>query len=173
MEERRTITRINSANPCGTDVSNDIKFIRDTEWTKDELMNANRLYFKSTAGYSKTGFYIIDDSVLEKAGKPKHMEGLGWHYSHSKSRTICGHCIVSSHYRYGEISFPYDFAMYRTETEARESKTEFKTKIDIAEEFIDTFEPFSNEKVYVLIDSWYASKEILASAQARNFKVIW
>jgi len=156
----------------GTDVSNDIKFIRNTEWTKDELMNANRLYFKSTAGYSKTGFYIIDDSVLEKAGKPKHMEGLGWHYSHSKSKTICGHCIVSSHYRYGEISFPYDFAMYRTEAEARKSKTEFKTKIDIAKEFIDTFEPFSNEKVYVLIDSWYTSKEILASAEARNFKVI-
>jgi hypothetical protein len=133
-------------------------------------MSENRHYFKRVANYSKIGFYIIDDSALEKAGKPKHMEGLGWHYSHSKAKTICGHCIVSSQYRYGNISFPYDFEMYRTKAESR--RTEFRTKIDIAKEFIDTFEPFSDEKVYVLIDSWYTSKEILASANAKGYKVI-
>ncbi|HPC43022.1 MAG TPA: hypothetical protein PLD91_19055, partial [Spirochaetota bacterium] len=83
IEGRRTVSRINSNTINGTDVSNDIKFIRDAAWTKDELMNANREYCKGVVSYSGIGFYIIDDSVLEKAGKPKHMEGLGWHYSHS------------------------------------------------------------------------------------------
>jgi len=172
LDGRRTITRINGNEEKRTDVSNTIKFIRDTDWTKDELMAENRRYFKITAPKSKTGFFIIDDSVLEKAGKPKHMEGLGWHYSHSKGKTTCGHCLVSTHYRYGGVSFPYGFAMYRTEREAKGSGAEFKTKIDIAREFIDTFERFADEKVYVLMDSWYTSKEVLSSARARNFEVI-
>jgi SRSO17 transposase len=155
-----------------TDVSNTIKYIRDTSWTKDELMNENRRYFKSIAPTATIGFFIIDDSVLEKDGKPKHMEGLGWHYSHSKGKTVCGHCIVSSHYRYGDISFPYNFKTYRTESEAKKSKIQFKTKIDIARELIEGFKPFSNEKVYVLIDSWYTSKEILVSAKAKGCEVI-
>lgn len=172
LEGRRTISRINSNTVGGADVSNDIKFIRDTDWTKDDLMNENRHYCKGIAAYSNIGFYIIDDSVLEKEGRPKHMEGLGWHYSHSKTKTICGHCMVSSQYRYSNISFPYDFEMYRTEKESRKAATKFRTKIDIAKEFIEEFEPFSDEKVYILIDSWYTSKEILASANTKGYKVI-
>ena len=169
LDGRRTITRINGNVEDTADVSNTIKFIRDTPWTKDELMAENRRFFKTRAKKTNIGFYIIDDSVLEKAGKPKHMEGLGWHYSHSKGRVIYGHSIVSSHYRYGDVSFPYSFEMYRSEKEA---EGEFKTKIDIAKGFIDTFEPFSDEKVYVLIDSWYTSKEVLISAKSRDFDVI-
>ncbi len=47
------------------------------------MMNANREYCKGVVSYSGIGFYIIDDPVLEKTGKPKYMEGFGWHYSHS------------------------------------------------------------------------------------------
>jgi len=126
----------------------------------------------SIAGDSDVGFFIIDDSVLEKAGRPKHIEGLGWHYSHSKKRAIYGHCIVSSQYRYGNISFPCDFEMYRTESEAKKSKIEFKTKIDIAKQLIENFKPFGNEKIYTLIDSWYTSKEIIRTAKEKNFEII-
>jgi hypothetical protein len=172
LEGRRTISRINENSIERTDVSNDIKFIRDTSWTKDELMEAQRRYFHSNVKPVSESFYIIDDSVLEKAGKPKHIEGLGWHYSHSRGRVIHGHSIVSSHYRVGTVSFPYDFAFYRSEQEAWKERLEFKTKLDIARDFIERFVPFFNEKVYILIDSWYTSKEILATAKSRNYEVI-
>lgn len=172
LEGRRTISRINDNILDGTDVSNDIKFIRDTAWTKDELLGKQRQYFRNIAQPAEVGFYIIDDSVLEKGGKPKHMEGLGWHYSHSKSRVIYGHCIVSSQYRVGQVSFPYDFEFYRTEKDAKKEKAEFKTKIAIAQEFIENFTPFFNEKTHILIDSWYTSKEIIATAQSGGFNII-
>lgn len=37
----------------------------------------NRDYRKSIAKKSDAGFLIIDDTVIEKQGKPKKMEGLG------------------------------------------------------------------------------------------------
>lgn len=166
------MARINGAALTRTDASNDIKFIRDTQWKKDDLMRENRGYLKGVVPYSKIGMYIIDDSVLEKAGKPKRMEGLGWHYSHSKGRPIWGHCIVSSQYRYGDVSFPYNFEMYRTEKESKKAGVRFKTKIEIAKEFIEEFEPFGDEKVYALMDSWYTSKDILSAAKAKGYEVI-
>lgn len=56
LEGRRTISRINRNTSHGTDVSNDIKFIRNTDWTKGELLSANREYLKSLAGTTETGF---------------------------------------------------------------------------------------------------------------------
>jgi len=172
IEGRRTISRINENMIDRTDVSNDIKFIRDTTWTKDELLKEHRRYFQGIAKDSPVGFFIIDDSVLEKAGKPRKMEGLGWHYSHSKSRVIYGHSIVSSQYRVGSISFPYDFEFYRTEKDAQKEKAEFKTKIDIARGFIEDFTPFFNEKIYALMDSWYTSHEVITTVKFRGFDVI-
>jgi len=119
LNGRKTITRITENGDRQCDVSNVIKFIRDTSWEKEDLVKRNVGYFKEVAKPSPVGFLIYDDSILEKRAKPKKMEGLGWHYSHTKGKTICGHCLVSSHYRYGDISFPYNFEVYYTEKAAQ------------------------------------------------------
>jgi len=172
MEGKRTISRINDNTIERTDVSNDIKFVRNTKWTKEELMHAQRQYFSDMIKPADVGFYIIDDTVLEKPGKPKHMKGLGWHFSHSKGRAVYGHCMVSSHYRIGNTSFPYEFEFYRSEKVACRERVAFKSKIDIAKEFIGRFMPFSEEKVYVLLDSWYTSKDVIGEARERDFHII-
>lgn len=172
LEGRRTISRINDNSVERTDVSNDIKFIRDTKWTKDELMEVQHHYFKSITTPEKAGFYIIDDTVLEKPGKPVRMKGLGWHYSHSKGRVLYGHCMVSSQYRIGKISFPWDFEFYRSEKASREESVRFQSKIEIAKGFIERFKPFSNEKVYILLDSWYTAKDVIEEARKRDFHII-
>ncbi|GEM_PF-3124634 len=51
------------------------------------------------------------------------MEELGWHYSHTKGKVVRGHCLVSIHYCYGNISFPYDCTMYYSEKEAKKFRT--------------------------------------------------
>jgi hypothetical protein len=121
---------------------------------------------------SGTGFLIIDDTVIEKQGKPKKIEGLGWHYSHSKGRTVYGHCLVTSHYRHGEVSFPYDFQFYLNKKVANKSGQDFKTKVDIGCELIDGFESFREEKIYCLTDSWYTSEKIVNSVKSREIELI-
>ena len=172
LDGKRTISRINQNIIERRDVSCDIKFIRDTDWTKNEIFGAHRAYFKSVAQKADVGFYIIDDTVLEKAGRPKHMEGLGWHYSHSKGRVIYGHSMVSSQYRVGSVSLPYDFQFYRGEKDSLKNKVVFKSKQDIAKAFIREFEPFFNEKIYILLDSWYTSKEVIQATKDRGFNII-
>lgn len=100
------------------------------------------------------------------------IEGLGWHYSHSKKRAVWGHCIVSSHYRSGNISFPLDFEFYLNIGIANSLKKRFQTKQEIACNLINNFQQSYNEKTYVLTDSWYTSKKFITSGKSRGFEII-
>lgn len=122
---------MNNLHSDARDVSNDIKFLRDTDWSREEVQLFCREYLKSLSGKSETGFLIFDDTVIEKATKPKKIEGLGWHYSHTKGRTVYGHSLVTSHYRIGKISFPYDFQFYFNGCVVLKYNRAFKTKPDI------------------------------------------
>jgi hypothetical protein len=172
FEGRHTISKLNKNQTSGTDVSNDIKFIRDSNWEVTDLLKNYHHRMKLTAGKSSVGILSIDDTMVEKRTMTKKMEGLIFHYSHTKGRNTYGHCIVSSHYRLGTISIPCDFDFYLNEKEASKVETLFKTKIEIAEELIDRFEPFGNEKVYVAMDSWYTSEKLIKAILAREFHCI-
>src|SRR3990172_8656059 len=168
IDRRHTISRINANQLEGTDVSNDIKFIRDTSWTAEDLLASNRKYVLRMSHAAQTGFLIIDDTVIEKSGRPKKMEGLGWHYSHSKAGVVYGYCMVSSHYRCGDVSIPYDFRSYLTEKTA----TEFKTKQELAVELIDSFTHGSTAKNYLLLDTWFTSKKVISAGKTGGFEII-
>lgn len=172
IDGRHTISRINANQLERTDVSNDIKFIRDTSWRAEELLALNREYLLKMNHSSKTGFLIIDDTVIEKSGKPKKMEGLGWHYSHSKGDVIYGYCMVTSHYRRGNLSIPYDFRSYVTEKTAYRMETGFKTKQALAVELIDSFSNDSGDKNYLLLDTWFTSKKVITAGKASGFEII-
>lgn len=49
---------------------------------------------------------------------------------------------------------------------------EFKSKQDIAKELVKGFVPFFNEKIYILLNSWYTSKEVIQEAKGRRFDII-
>jgi len=110
---------------------------------------AKLFLFQGIAKPSFVGFLIFDDSIFEKKGNPRKMEGHGCHYSHTKGKVLHGYCLVSSHYRYGNISFPCDCTMYYSEKEAKKLQKPFQTKIAIVCDSMRHFEPFGNEKVYV------------------------
>jgi len=63
---RHTISSLNASQIETRDVINDIEFIRNTNWTCEELLKLNRDFLKSIAKKSDTGFSIIDDTVIEK-----------------------------------------------------------------------------------------------------------
>jgi SRSO17 transposase len=163
---------LNSNQICSTDVSNDIKFIRNSKWNKEELLHNNREYLKSISNLSTVGFLIIDDSVIEKQTMPRKMESLGWHYSHSKGGLVYGHCFVSSHYRIGNLSIPYDIVFYKNKKVAKKEGVKFRSKQEIACELVDNFKSFYDEKLYVLTDSWYTSKNFIDKCKSLNKEVI-
>ncbi|NLW32611.1 MAG: IS701 family transposase [Fibrobacter sp.] len=167
-----TISKLNALQIDSKDISNDIKFLRDTDWSCEDVQSFYREYLKNFSGISETGFLIIDDTVVEKQGKPKKIEGLGWHYSHTKGRAVYGHSIVTSHYRIGKISFPYDFRFYLNEDVALKCNREFKTKPEIACDMINGFKQLRSEKIYCLVDSWYTSEKVIKSAKSRDFEVV-
>ena len=153
-------------------MSNDIKYIRDTNWTTEELLSSNQEYILQNQDASQPGFLIIDDTVIEKSGRPKKMEGLGWHYSHSKGTVVYGYCMVTSHYRHGEVSIPYNFRSYITDKTCKTTHREFKTKQDLAIELIETFKHPSKKKNYLLLDTWFTSKKVISAGKAARFDVV-
>ena len=100
------------------------------------------------------------------------MEGLGWHYSHSKGRVVYGHCLVSGQYRTGGVSFPCDFESYVPEKAAIKQGRPFRTKIDLAKELINRFMPLSSETVYCILDSWFTAKEVITAGLEKGFHII-
>ena len=172
FEGRHTVSKLNNHQPDGTDVSNDIKFIRNSKWSHYEFLKQYHTIMKRKTSKTSVGILAIDDTMIEKSRMTKKMEGLIFHYSHLNGKSSYGHCIVSSHYRYGNISFPYNFEFYLNEKEATKLKTDFKTKVEIAQELIKQFEPFRNEKVYITMDSWYTSGKLIQCALARGYHVI-
>lgn len=172
FEGRHTISKLNASQLNGTDVSNDIKFIRNSNWSEKGLLDLYRRQVFHHAGKTSTGILAIDDTLIEKSTMTKKMEGLIFHYSHTKGKSTYGHCLVSSHYRYGDISIPYNFDFYLNKKQAKKLNTPFKTKVEIAQELIEDFKPFGREKVYITMDSWYTSKEIIKTALSKSYHVI-
>jgi SRSO17 transposase len=172
FEGKHTISKLNNHQIYGTDVSNDIKFIRNSNWDVSDVFQEYYMQLKRYAGKTSTGILAIDDTLIEKSTMTKHMEGLLFHYSHTKGKSTYGHCIVSSHYRLGDISIPYNFEFYLNEKEAKKLKAEFKTKVEIAQDLIQQFNPFGKERVFVTMDSWYTSEKIIETALAKGYHVI-
>ncbi len=171
-EGRHTVSKLNRHQIHGTDVSNDIQFIRNANWDHRNLLRQYHYQMKRYAGKARTGILSIDDTLNEKGTMTKNMEGLGFHYSHSTGKVTYGHCIVSNHYRIGDISIPYDFEFYLNKKEAQRLKTKFKTKIEIAQDLIEEFTPFSNERVFITMDSWYTSEKLIKIALEKGYHVI-
>lgn len=172
FEGKHTISKINAHQVDGTDVSNDIKFIRNTNWTTHDLLHHYHMQMMRYTGKSSTGILAIDDTVIEKRTMTKKMEGLLFHYSHTKGTSTYGHCIVSSHYRKGDISVPYDFEFYLNEKEADKLKVKFKTKVEIAQDLIERFKPLGKERVFITMDSWYTSEKLINLALSKDYHVI-
>ena len=172
FEGKHTISKLNQHQVNGTDVSNDIKFIRNSNWAERDLLRQYHMKMMRYTGKTSTGILAIDDTVIEKRTMTKKMEGLLFHYSHTKGKSTYGHCIVSSHYRKGDISVPYDFDFYLNEREAKKLKVKFKTKVEIAQDLIERFKPFGDERVFVTMDSWYTSEKIIKKSLAQGYHVV-
>jgi hypothetical protein len=117
-----------------------------------------------------TGYLIGDDSTQHKP-KGKKMAGLGRHHSTTERGRVPGHSLVAGLYLLLGRRCPLAPQMYRQQAVCEREGVPFRSKVDIMETIILTFEPVAGTLTHVLLDTWYSSKRIWRVARERGFLI--
>jgi len=117
-----------------------------------------------------TGFLIFDDSVHAKP-KGRKMGGLGSHYSNTEQKVVAGHCLFTGLYVLLGQRCPLQPRMYCQKSVCEQGNLPFQSKVEMAVEQIEAFEPVPDTQTHVLIDSWYHCKQVRRAARKRDWQV--
>jgi SRSO17 transposase len=99
------------------------------------------------------------------------MGGLGTHYSNTAQKMVTGHCLFSGLYVLLGQRCPLGASMYCQRSVCAEEGQPFQSKVEMAVEQIEQFEPVAGTKTHVLIDSWYHCRQVRRAAQKRGWAV--
>jgi DDE superfamily endonuclease len=115
-----------------------------------------------------TGYLILDDSTHVKRYAQK-MGGQGWHYSSTDRRNMPGHSLFQGLYLVEDHQFPLDPQMYIQKSVCEKEKRPFQSKVDLALQVVDHFQPLPETHTQVLIDSWYVNKPMWKAVKRRGW----
>lgn len=115
-----------------------------------------------------TGYLILDDSTHVKR-YAQSMGGQGWHYSSTDRRTMPGHSLFQGVYLVEDHQYPLDPQMYIQKAVCEREQRPFRSKVDMALEVVNHFEPIAGTHTHVLIDSWYVNKAMWKAAKQRQW----
>jgi len=192
-EERRTMTGLLRTIGERISLSGLSRFLNKWPWSPDRLADAWRQRFRQRmtslveaehqrlkteqpkcVGRPKatvvTGYLIFDDSVHVKP-KGRKMGGQGRHYSSTDQRVVNGHCLFTGLYLLLGQRCPLAAQMYRQKAVCQREGVSFVSKVDMAVQQIERFEPAPDTQTHVLIDSWYHCKQVRRAAQTRDWDV--
>lgn len=117
-----------------------------------------------------TGYLILDDSIHVKP-KGRKMGGLSRHYANGEGKVVRGHCLFTGLYLLLGQRSPLPMQMYSQKTVCEQEDVPFRSKIDMAVEQIESFQPVADTQTHLLIDSWYHCKQVRKTAQKRGWHV--
>lgn len=117
-----------------------------------------------------TGYLIVDDSVNLKV-KGRKMKGLGRHYSTTAGQVVTGHCLFSGLYVLLGRRCPLQPRLYRQKVVCEQEGVPFVSKIDLAVQEIEQFEPVEGTHTHLLMDSWFHCRQVRRAAQKRGWDV--
>ncbi len=99
------------------------------------------------------------------------MGGLGTHFSNTEQKVVSGHCLCTGLYTLLGQLCPLKARMHSQESVCRKEHVPFQSKIAMAVEEIEQFEPVPGTQTRVLIDSWYHCKQVRRATQKRDWQV--
>lgn len=176
---RKNMTQIRNAARGDRHLSSLTNFLNHSPWCVNRMqrrrMNFLLQNIRSKRSHSDGGesvFLIVDDTCCKKERTTQKMEALTFHYSHEEGRSVWCHCLITSHIVSGSCSYAWDFRPYYREQYCQEHGMAFKSKNDLALEMIESFPAEVDEKVYVLMDSWYTSEKVINACNRKGFQVI-
>jgi hypothetical protein len=115
-----------------------------------------------------TGYLILDDSTHVKR-YAKKMGGQGRHYSSTDRRTMPGHSLFQGLYLVEGHQFPLNPQMYIQKSICEQEQRPFLSKVDMALNVVEHFEPLPETHTHVLIDSWYVNKRMWKAVKQRKW----
>ncbi len=136
------------------------RFITEASWDEQLLMRRHQHHMMQLIAAQPRHEPIqllIDDTATVKYGR--HMESLSRHYCDGKIRH--GHCKVTLFVCCGNLKVPYDSRLYVTKATAAAQGLEFHSKIALARQMLEDFQPPPGREVMVLFDSFYTSRALL------------
>ncbi|WIF95715.1 transposase [Caminicella sporogenes] len=157
IKDNKTISKIAEDIVSAKDKSSIYKFLSRSKWD-DSLLNRNRInyinyFIRNNIVDNSVGFLVIDDTVNVKKSVKK-IQGLSFNYFHAEGKRVWSHCVVTSNFVFNDLSIPLQFQPYYSKDVCRELDKEFKSKVDIAKDFINDFNaPDNCNSIYCLIDS--------------------
>lgn len=117
-----------------------------------------------------TGYLIFDDSVHTKP-RGRKMGGLGRHYPGTEKRVVRGHCLFTGLYVLLGRRCPLLPRLYRQQEVCEREGIPFQSKVDMAVEEIERFEPVPGAHTRVLVDAWYHCQQVRKAGQGRGWDV--
>lgn len=141
------------------------RFLHRRQWPEA----VDRLRLDEHARGRKGGVLVLDDTLIEKAGR--EMEGTGWLFDHSQNRSVWCHCYVTSMYSDGDERVPMHLEPYVKEEACPSLKRKFRTKNELAVRLVDQATEYVRPKV-VVFDSWYGSQELMKHLVSRGLKFV-
>lgn len=115
-----------------------------------------------------TGYLILDDSTHVKR-YAKTMGGQGWHYSSTDQRSMPGHSLFQGVYLVEGHQYPLDPQMYIQKSVCEREQRVFQSKVDMALQTVECFEPLVGTHTHVLVDSWYVNKAMWKAVRERQW----
>lgn len=172
----KTLSEIAKSVLSSKDKSCIYRFLSHSKWD-DSLLNNNRIsylnfFLEHNIKPKSVGFLIIDDTVNSKESAKK-IQGLSYNYSHTEGKNIWSHCVVTSNFVVNDKSIPLQYKPYYKKEFCKDLKKNFKSKIDIAKDFITSFKTPSNcERIYCLMDSWYTNNKLIEASLEKGYHLI-
>jgi len=169
-------------------------FLRESPWEPEEINGPRKRWMVKTflelARKVNVAFVIfisIDDSLGKKGKATKHLEAVDYHHNHSESSRkkqvyTNGYVYVEAHLHFGPFGFLFDTRLFLREKTVRrlnrervaEKRLHYRTKYALARQMLvelGTLLP-KGHHVYVLFDSWYASKKLIKFCRRQQWHVI-
>lgn len=152
-------------------------FLSDSHSWESEQLNTYRIQDLQKSRSTKTckkGSLIIDDTACKKSKKCNKTEGVDFQYSSIEDTTVNCNVVVFSTYADNRKHYPLDLRPYKPASNFLFGKCdrEFKDKIILATELINTAYDRGIEFSDVLFDSWYFNRRLVSCIEKKGFNWI-
>lgn len=192
--ETKTISGLYRLLKGQPDPKSGADFLRESPWGPEDIGSARKRWMMNTflelASKVNVAFEIfisVDDSLGKKGKATKHLEAVDYQHNHTESTRkkqaySNGYVYVEVHVQIGPFGFLFDTTLYLREKTVRrlnrkrspETRLRFRTKYALARQMLVELGMLlpKGHKVYVLFDSWYASKKLIKFCRRQKWHVI-
>jgi hypothetical protein len=186
----KTIAKLNRLLLDATDQSAFTDFFTYSPWDNREVCRAALRYLVRWVLEENLDTLIpnavtisIDDSKSPKPKTSLHFEVTGWHFDTNEGRGFeHGVVFITVHIACGKRSVPLALKLYLRKNTVRKinrarkkgQRLPFKSKLTLAKEILKELAALlpKEQPVYVLFDSWYASKKLIKLCRHLGYHVI-